>query len=303
MPCSNPVSGGRSRSDSEILPSSVSPPVRATKSLAVPLTTLDPRKRQFVRRPSGVSGGRAPADFSTGKVSPVRVASATNRSVSSRTRPSPGMMSPAFRSTTSPRTTCSTGTSRGWPSRRTVALIWTRASSFSRASAARHSCQKPSKPLPRTMARMMRASLASPRKSDRTAAKRRIRTMGLLNWARSRETMFVPRPAVRRRGGPPVTLCRASSTDKPWGVDRRSRRRSSGDTDQKSARPRAGSTLAYILRVSDRPWPGTTSRRRDTSWHNPSSPTPRICRTRPHTPCTPRRRRRRSMPSADYRWP
>ena len=215
MPRSNPVSGGRSRSDPEIRPNSVSRPVRTTRSRAVPLTTLVPKKTQFVRRPSGASGGTAPTAFSTGKVSPVKVASATKRSVSSRTRPSPGMMSPAFRSTMSPGTTCSEGTSTGLPSRRTLALVWTRASSFFKASAAPRSCQKPSSPLAKTMARMMRASVASPKNSDRTAAKTRIRMIGLLNWASRRARACVPGAAVLSRVRPPQSFCRASSAAKP----------------------------------------------------------------------------------------
>src|ERR1017187_7719422 len=62
MPRSNPVSGGLSRSDPEIRPNSVSWPVRTTRSRAVSLTTLVPRKTQFVRRPSGASDGTIPTE-------------------------------------------------------------------------------------------------------------------------------------------------------------------------------------------------------------------------------------------------
>ena len=155
--------GGRSRSGSEIRPNSVSAPVRTTRSRG--RAADDARAQEEAVRSAGRAArpaGSAPAAFSTGKVSPVRAASSTKRSFASRMRPSPGIMSPALSSTTSPGTTSSTGTSTGRPSRRTVARTWTRASSFSTASAAPHSCQKPSRPLTRTMARMIRASVASP---------------------------------------------------------------------------------------------------------------------------------------------
>ena len=67
------------------------------------------------------------------------------------------------------------------PSRMTAALIRTERSSFSTASAAPRSCQKPSRPLARTIARMIEASTGSRRKKDSPAAKKRIRIMGLLN--------------------------------------------------------------------------------------------------------------------------
>jgi hypothetical protein len=122
-PCSNSVSGGLSFRCSETLPNSVFAPVPVTSAWVVPLTTLVPKKRLFVRFPSGVVDGRVPAVFSAGKVSPVRDASFTKRSFDSRIRESPGIRSPALSLITSPGTISSTGISFGFPSRSTVAFV------------------------------------------------------------------------------------------------------------------------------------------------------------------------------------
>jgi len=97
--------------------------VRTTTAVAVPLTTWVPIQSALDRRASGVSAGSKAAAFSTGNVSPVSMASSTNRSLDSRSSPSPGTISPAFRMTTSPGTISSTGLSLELPSRRTAALI------------------------------------------------------------------------------------------------------------------------------------------------------------------------------------
>ena len=110
-PRSNPVSGCLCSSRSEILPNSVSGPVRTTTAVANPLMTLVPRKTEFTRWPSGVGSGSTPHDFSAGKLSPVSTASFTNRSRAVSSRQSPGMRSPARKRTTSPGTTASSGTS------------------------------------------------------------------------------------------------------------------------------------------------------------------------------------------------
>ncbi len=84
----------------------------------MPLTTCVPMKTHV--GPLGqrrARRARTPGSFSTGNVSPVSVASSTKRSLDSSSRQSPGMMSPAASTTTSPGTTSSTGTSAGLPSR------------------------------------------------------------------------------------------------------------------------------------------------------------------------------------------
>ena len=92
----------------------------------------------------------------------------------------------------------------------TVAVIRTRASSASTAPAAPRSCQKPSSPLPRTMVRMIAASVCWPRKDAIEAAKSRIKTMGLLNWPRRSEA--VPASLRGRRTLPPSRARRARAS-------------------------------------------------------------------------------------------
>ena len=190
MPRSNSVSSGRSFRRSETLPNSVCEPVTTTSALAVPLTTCVPIHSALVRAASGVSAARTAADFSAGKVSPVSVASSTNRSFDSTILQSPGTRSPAFRTTKSPGTIFSTGMSLGVPSRSTVALTCTMASNFSTARVALCSCQKPSRPLATTMVRMMRALTASCRKNDSPVANSSSTMIGLLNWPSSSATAF-----------------------------------------------------------------------------------------------------------------
>ena len=120
-------------------------------------------------------------DFSTGYVSPVSVASSTNKSLDSIIRQSPGIISPPLRIITSPGTISSTGISFWLPSRSTIAFICTIASNFSIALAAPRSCQNPRRPLMKTIARIMNTSTGSFRKNDNPAAKRSMRVMGLLN--------------------------------------------------------------------------------------------------------------------------
>jgi len=83
--------------------------VSATKAVAEPLTTWVPMKRQFVLAATGASCCASPAPLAAGKLSPVRVASSTDRSLDSRMRQSPGTVLPAERSTMSPLTTSSAG--------------------------------------------------------------------------------------------------------------------------------------------------------------------------------------------------
>src|SRR3546814_3499860 len=61
-------------------PNSVSRPVLATSTFAVPLRTEAPRNTQFVRFVIGASAATRPGRFSTGKDSPVMLASLTRKS-------------------------------------------------------------------------------------------------------------------------------------------------------------------------------------------------------------------------------
>jgi len=110
------------------------------------------------------------------------------RSFDSRTSESPGIISPAFRMTISPAQSLRQDFYEV-PSRSTAALIWTMESSFSTAFEAPRSCQNPSKPLMRTMERMIKRQ---PDRAEKmiTCAKIRIRIIGLLNWDTSRVKTF-----------------------------------------------------------------------------------------------------------------
>ena len=104
IPRSNSVSSGLSFSRSDTLPNSVFFAVKMTNTFAVPLTTCVPIQTVFVRCASAVSTGNTSTDFSTGKVSPVSMASSTNISFDSSIKQSPGTISPAFSKTISPGT-------------------------------------------------------------------------------------------------------------------------------------------------------------------------------------------------------
>ena len=87
------------------LPKYVCAPVVTITAVAVPLSTLVPRKQVFVRSMVETLPRRSRASvFSTGMDSPVSVAWMTNKSFADRSRTSPGIMSPAQSLTTSPGT-------------------------------------------------------------------------------------------------------------------------------------------------------------------------------------------------------
>ena len=110
------------------------PPVPTTTPVAVPLSTLVPRKQMFFpsKGEAGATASRA-SNFSTGRDSPVRLAWMMNRSLLESRRRSAGIMSPADKRTMSPGTSSDSGTSRAEPPRITVAV--TRIMAFSLAAA------------------------------------------------------------------------------------------------------------------------------------------------------------------------
>ena len=123
MPLSKAVCGRCSVSDSAMPPRYVSRPVATTRASAEPLSTLVPRKAMSVSSIGDRPGGpRSVSNFSIGSDSPVSEPWITNRSLAETTRTSAGIMSPAASLTTSPGTSCETGVSWSWPSRRTVAV-------------------------------------------------------------------------------------------------------------------------------------------------------------------------------------
>ncbi len=66
MPCSKSVSGVLPDKRDEIFPNSVSFPVAAISTTAVPLMTWEPINTLFVRLANGASFTTTPAVFSTG---------------------------------------------------------------------------------------------------------------------------------------------------------------------------------------------------------------------------------------------
>ena len=157
-------------------------PVSTTNAFALPLTIWVPIQTVFVRCASAVSACNTETIFSTGKVSPVSIASSANTSFASRSRQSPGTISPAFRITISPGTTSSIWISWFLPLRNTSTLICTMANNFATAFEALYSCQKPSNPLIITIEKMIEASMMLCKNKERPVANKRIRIIGLLNW-------------------------------------------------------------------------------------------------------------------------
>ena len=106
----------------------------STTPRAEPLSTLLPMKQALVNSkvalPVIVCGS---AFFSTGMDSPVSADWLTKKSLAQSTRRSAGMRLPAARTTTSPGTTSSRGTSVSRPSRSTVTVVLTSFCSFSTA--------------------------------------------------------------------------------------------------------------------------------------------------------------------------
>ena len=121
-------------------PRDVSLPVVRTAAVAVPVSTFVPRK-QRLDSSYGLLVSRVSqrSDFSTGIVSPVKVAWFTKRSLDESILTSAGTISPAARRTRSPGTRPSRRISWSLPSRITSTDVVTRARSFSAASSARAS--------------------------------------------------------------------------------------------------------------------------------------------------------------------
>ena len=182
MPRANSVCGIRRSNASAIDANSVRVPVATASTFAVPLRTDVPVKTALVRCAMPASGADRPADFTTGKVSPVRTDSLTLKSRDSRITPSTGMRLPADRQTTSPGTMSSTPTVRSKPSLRTVAVREMRCCSTSIAREAPYSCVKLRMQLASTIEPIIAASCPSPTNIETAAAKTRIRTSGLRNW-------------------------------------------------------------------------------------------------------------------------
>jgi hypothetical protein len=212
MPRANSVSGGASRSRCATAPKAVCSPVCTTSTVAVPLRTDVPRYTALVRRAGGVSAGSTPGCFSTGKDSPVRLASLTRKSRLSSTRPSAGTRLPAPSRTRSPRTRSCVGSVRSTPSRSTLIVSARRLRSRLTARDARYSCRKPRLQLPSTTTMMIAALSQSRSTADTAAPKTRISTSGLLN-CRSSNSATPPPLSSSSVLGPSACRRRAASAD------------------------------------------------------------------------------------------
>ena len=218
-PRAKSVSGWRVLSRAAIVPNAVRRPVSTARIFAVPLWTDAPRKTAFVRAERAASGFTVPRRFSTGKDSPVMLASLTRKSSASITSPSAGIRLPAESRMRSPGTIVLTGTVRSMPSRMTRQVSASRRFSSSTAAEAWYSWKKPSNVLASTIARMMPKSIHCCSTSEITAAKIRIRTSGLSNCRRSRRSALRC-DASSTLLGPTRRSCAAARSDKrPPGPD------------------------------------------------------------------------------------
>ena len=115
-------------------PNSVPSPTLKATAVALPDTTLLPMSAMFSHAVAESDTAADLGTFSTGSLSPVRLAWLTNRSFVSMMRTSAGIMSPADRWMMSPTTTSSMGTSCfGASSLVTVTVVVIMSSSFSAA--------------------------------------------------------------------------------------------------------------------------------------------------------------------------
>jgi hypothetical protein len=182
-------------------PNWVDPPVATTTQRAAPLCTLVPRNTQFARWASVAEGATGAALFSTGKLSPVSIASPTKKSFASRITASAGTRLPAERSTRSPGTISWRGTVTGVPSRITRARERTRAPSAAAAVCALYSLTYPIAVAATTTAKTMPASIHSAVSADAAAAKTSSSRRGLLSW-RARTPSLVSCGCSRSALGP-----------------------------------------------------------------------------------------------------
>ncbi len=143
--------------------------------MVVPLNTM------FFLSPSNASALTGFRDFSTGTDSPVRIASCSWSSVSSRILASAGIFSPASRRMTSPGTSCVASIFFSFPSLKTIACRLTIFLSASMAFCAWYSCTKPITAFAIRITPITMASRYSPIAPEMTTAATRIQTIGFSN--------------------------------------------------------------------------------------------------------------------------
>jgi len=235
VPRSKAVAGGRTASVSAISASAVSWPVCTTTTRPLPLTTEVPIRTTFAAAVISVAVSAKTACFSTGYDSPVSIAWLTKRSRASIMRPSAGTRSPAASDTTSPGTRSAIGTSRGCPSRQTVARTATVLRRRSTARPARYSCTKSSSTLISTISVMTTKLRTSPRKAETTDAASSTSTSGLRK--RERNSRITARSRCGRSVFGPTAARRvaASASANPCGPVRKLASRSSSERCQKAS--------------------------------------------------------------------
>ena len=135
-------------------PISVFIPVAVTTARPVPRVTPVPLNTMSVRSASAAGSRKVVGSLSTGSLSPVSDASATESDAARTSRPSAPTASPSCNTITSPGTSSAAGTPRCRPSRTTVAVGAAIRCSAATASSAFRSCTKPRMPLATTMTAM-----------------------------------------------------------------------------------------------------------------------------------------------------
>ncbi len=197
-------------------------PVETTTTVPEPLSTLVPRKQMFLSSTAEVTvSGSTVSNFSTGIDSPVSAPWMTKRSFAARSRTSAGIMSPAARLTTSPGTRSARGTSRGVPSRTTVAVTLIIALSFFAAESARASCTNRSETPRTTINPITMAARASPVRRDTVASSVSRMTSGLIRAFPRSAHRPCPSSLATALGPCCSSRCSASSWVKPVGRVRR----------------------------------------------------------------------------------
>ena len=157
-------------SDSAIELNFVFLPVARTDIRPFPVTTLLPINTDEL------------VSFSTGNDSPVSDDSFTKKSFACKIVPSAGITSPGERTATSPGTMRERGISASTPSRRTVAVIFTRSRSASAALWDLYVLMKSMATLKITIAMIINESMRLPKNPEMSAAMIRMIMSGFLNF-------------------------------------------------------------------------------------------------------------------------
>ncbi len=143
---------------------------------------VEPMKTVFVSSCTGaLSLSMGPASLWTAFDSPVSMDSFDSSSLASTSLASAGTMSPIETRIMSPATSSRASISTAWPPRRTLAVIDTYLRSSSSAFSERYSCTNPSTAFTSRIARMMVASVCSPRKNAAAVAPMRMYIRGFWN--------------------------------------------------------------------------------------------------------------------------